>query len=242
VTERGQVRYGNSTIEYEVVRSTRRKKSVGLTVDGQVGLLVAAPIDVSPDHIGAIVRRRAPWVLRKATPAMLLAHPREFVSGESVLYLGRRVRLTVATAQVRRPQIRFRHWSFEVQVPRGLAGDSRRDAIRSAFVRWYKARALDRLRAAVQRWAAVLGQSPAEILIRDQRQRWASCAPDGTLRFNWRVVLAEPAIVDYVVAHELVHLAVKKHSAAFWTRLAAVIPDYMQRRRRLRELGPYLSL
>jgi len=242
VTERGHVRYGNSAIEYEVVRSSRRKKTVELTIDGQAGVLVAAPVEVPLDRIEAMVRRRAPWVLRKTSPAMLQAHPRQFVSGESVLYLGRRVRLTVEDAAVRRPHIRFRHWSFEVLAPRGLNREERREAIRRAFVRWYKARALDRLSARVKRWVVVLGQCPAEVLIRDQRQRWASSSPDRTLRFNWRVVMAEPAIVDYVVVHELVHLVVKNHSAAFWTHVAAVIPDYVARRRRLREIGPFLSL
>lgn len=242
MTERGQVRYGSSTIEYHVTRSARRKKTVELTVDGQAGVLVAAPIDVPLEEIEALVRRRAPWVLRKASPAMLQAHPRQFVSGESVLYLGRRVRMAVEDADVRHARVRFRHWSFEILAPRRLEGDARRNAIRRAFASWYKARALDRLTARVQRWAAVLGQYPAEVLIRDQRLRWASCSPDGTLRFNWRVVMAEPAILDYVVVHELVHLAVKNHAAAFWTHIAAALPDYAVRRRRLRELGPYLSL
>ena len=80
------------------------------------------------------------------------------------------------------------------------------------------------------------------MLIRDQRQRWASCAPDGTVRFNWRVIMAEPAMLDYVVVHELAHLTVKNHSADFWIRVASALPDYAVRRRRLRELGPYLSL
>ncbi len=242
MTERGLIRYGNTAIEYEVVRSIRRKKTVELTVDGRAGLLVAAPNDLPMGRIEEIVRRRGAWVIRKATSEMLAAHFRQFVSGESVPYLGRRVRMAVRDAEVRRPQIRFRHWSFDVLAPSGSGGEERRDMIRQAFVHWFKARAADRLTARVNRWAARLGQSPSAVLIRDQRQRWGSCSPDGTLRFNWRVVMAEPSIVDYVVVHELVHLAVKNHSAAFWTRLAAVIPDYSARRRRLREIGPSLSL
>jgi predicted metal-dependent hydrolase len=213
-----------------------------LTVEGEVGVLVAAPVEMPLEQIETVVRRRAAWVLRNTTPAMLRVHPRQFVSGESVLYLGRRVRIAVADADIRAPQIRFRHWSFDVLAPRRLSGEVRRAAIKRAFVRWFKARALDRLSARVKRWAATLGQSPAELLIRDQRQRWASCSADGTIRFNWRVIMAEPAIVDYVVVHELVHLAVRNHSTAFWANLAAVIPDYMIRRRRLREIGPFLSL
>lgn len=242
MTEQSQVRYGGTTIAFQITRTARRKKTVALTIDGDSGLLVAAPIEVPLDEIQAIVRLRAPWILRKATPSMLQAHPRRFVSGESILYLGRRVRMMVLEADVPSATIRFRHWSLEVTVPDGLDPGGRALAIKRAFVRWYKARAQTRLTARIQHWAIALGQQPAEILIRDQRQRWASCSPDGVLRFNWRVVMAEPSLLDYVVVHELVHLAVKNHSAQFWARVAAAIPDYAVRRRRLRELGPYLTL
>jgi len=173
---------------------------------------------------------------------MLQAHPRQFVSGESLLYLGRRVPMIVEEAEVPRPLVRFRHWSFDVRVPCELEGEARRNAIRRALIRWYKDQAQARLSETVNRWSASLGQRPAEVLIRDQRQRWASCSPNGTLRFNWRVIMAEPAILDYVVVHELAHLAVKTHSAAFWVQVVTALPDYSVRRRRLRELGPYLSL
>jgi len=242
VTEHGQVRYGSSTIAYTVNRSGRRKKTVEITVDGHAGVLVAAPEGVPQVDIDAIVRRRARWILRKASPAMMDPHPRQFVSGVSLPYLGRSVRMIVEEGEGSRPLIRFRHWSFEILIPPKLEGEARQHAIKRALMGWYKGRAQRRLEERVKRWSAVLGQHPVEVLIRDQRQRWASCAPDGTLRFNWRVIMAEPAMLDYVVVHELAHLIVKNHSTDFWTTVASVLPDYAVRRRRLRELGPYLSL
>ena len=242
MTERGQVRYGSSTIGYTVHRSWRRKKTVEITVDGHAGVLVAAPEAVPATDIAAIVRRRADWILRQASTTTLDLYPRQFVSGESLPYLGRRVQMIVQEAEVPRPLVRFRHWSFEVLTPVKLEREARRDSIQRAFVRWYKVRAGERLEERAKRWSVLLGLHPTEILIRDQRQRWASCAPDGTLRFNWRVIMAEPTIVDYVVVHELVHLAVKNHSVEFWTQVASAMPDYAVRRRRLREIGPYLTL
>ena len=94
----------------------------------------------------------------------------------------------------------------------------------------------------VDRVAGLLGVRPKEILIRDQRKRWASCAPDGTLRFNWRVIMAAPALIDYLVAHELAHLKVRGHSSDYWAVVAQAIPDYQRRRERLRELGPLATL
>ena len=80
------------------------------------------------------------------------------------------------------------------------------------------------------------------VLIRDQRQRWGSCAPDGTLRFNWRAVMLPPALIEYIVVHELIHLTIKTHSTDFWALVSKAMPDAQQRRRRLREAGQALPL
>ena len=79
-----------------------------------------------------------------------------------------------------------------------------------------------------------------EVLIRDQRQRWGSCAPDGTLRFNWRVVMLEPPLAEYVVVHELAHLKVGSHSSEYWALVSSLLPDAQRRRRWLREAGRIL--
>ena len=127
--------------------------------------------------------------------------------------------------------------------PEVLEGEERCQRIRRAVAEWYKGRAADRLWASVQRWWPRLGNGgEPKLLIRDQRQRWGSCAPDGTLRFNWRVMMLEPSLVEYVIVHELAHLSVNNHSDDFWGLLASVLPDVEQRRRRLREAGKLIPL
>ena len=242
MTERDRIRYGDTTIHYHVRRSVRRKKTVQITVDGS-GVQVAAPSTLSGRELRAIVRKRAPWILSHASGTLLEAAPKRFVSGETLPYLGRNVRMVVESADVRRPSVRFDHWRFRVAAPRDLSGDARRASVRRAFVAWYRERAAARVQARVERWWPQLGSGPPPvILIRDQRRRWASCAPDGTLRFNWRVVMAPPTVLDYVVVHELAHLNVRDHSAAFWSDVARVMPDYRTWRTRLRETGPLLTL
>ena len=73
----------------------------------------------------------------------------------------------------------------------------------------------------------------SQILVRDQRQRWGSCAPDGTLRFNWRTMMLEQALIEYVVVHELAHLTHRNHSTDFWGLVSKAMPDAQQRRRRV---------
>ncbi len=238
----GQVRFGGSTIEYQVRRSERRRKTVQVTVDA-TGVQVAAPLDTPDCEVQSIVRKRAAWILRQVRPGTPTQGPKRFVSGETLPYLGRNVRLVVEEAEGPAPEFRFDHWRFRVSAPVGLTEDERRLRILTALVGWYRSMAVPRLSASVRNWWPRLGiGDEPRILIRDQRRRWGSCAADGTLRFNWRVVMLEPSLLEYVVVHELAHLSVNNHSQDFWSLVASAMPDAEHRRRRLREAGKTLPL
>ena len=242
MTERDRVRFGGTTIDYEVRRSKRRRKTVQITVDGG-GVRVAAPMTTADGELRAIVRRRALWIISHASRTSLEAAPKRFVSGETLPYLGRNVRMIVTRADVRSPEVRFDHWRFRVAVPQSVDDEERSERIRRAVVGWYQARAAERLPAGVERWWPRLGRGPKpRVLIRDQRQRWGSCAPDGTLRFNWRAMMLEPALIEYIVVHELAHLTHQNHSADFWGLVSSAMPDALGQRRRLREAGRVLAL
>ena len=242
MTERGEIRYGDSRIAYQVVRSTRRRKTIEVTVDAQGAVTVAAPADTPPDHIEATVRRRAGWIIKHDGEAAAALPPRQFVSGESLPYLGRSVPLTAHRVDSKQAEVRFHHWQFELDVPRSLDGDQRIEVVGAAFEDWYRERAALKLPPRVERIASLLGVRPTRVLVRSQRKRWASCAPDGTLRFNWRAVMAPPALVDYIVAHELAHLRVRGHGPEYWAVVAQAVPDYRRRREQLREIGSGLSI
>ena len=236
------VRFGDTTIEYEIRRSIRRKKTVQVTVDGG-GVQVAAPSTAGDSQLREIVRKRAPWILDHSAEDLLGVPPKRFVSGETLPYLGRNVRMVIALQNQRSPEVRFDHWRFLVIVPSDLDDEIRRDRIRRAFVDWYRRRAADRLGACVDRWWPHLGSGErSRVLIRDQRLRWGSCAPDGTLRFNWRTVMLPAKLIEYVVVHELAHLRVKNHSADFWDLVTRALPDAQQKRIDLREAGQALPL
>ena len=242
MAELGRVQFGDAIIEYEVQRSGRRKKTVQITMDGG-RVVVAAPSDTPHSKLEAIVRKRAPWILRQAPEAVLQVPRKRFVSGETLPYLGRNVRLIVEPADVPSPDVRFDHWSFRIAVPIGLDESRRYNGIRKAIVRWYRQRAAQRLPRTVELWRKRMGwpETPG-VLIRDQRQRWGSCAPDGTLRFNWRVAMVHPKLAEYVIVHELSHLKVSRHSAEYWAQVSSLLPDAQHRRRRLREAGKLLPL
>ena len=242
MSERGSVRFGDTNIIYVVRRSKRRRKTVEITVDGS-GVQVASPVSTPKSQLMSIVRKRAPWILRHASGSMLELAPKRFVSGETLPYLGRNIRMIVQSEDVSSPKVRFDHWRFRITVPKSLNGDERHEAIRKAIVGWYRYRASERLPQVIDRWWATLGHGKrSQVLIRDQRQRWGSCAPDGTFRFNWRAVMLKPAFIEYVVVHELAHLTHRRHSSEFWDLVNRVVPDAQQRRRSLRDSGKLLPM
>jgi predicted metal-dependent hydrolase len=88
--------------------------------------------------------------------------------------------------------------------------------------------------------ATALGVVPAGIRIRDQRTRWGSCSPNGSLSFNWRLVLAPFEVLDYVVVHEVCHLREANHSRRFWRLVESRRPGWREQRSWLNEYGPEL--
>ncbi len=237
VTGRDRVRVGDATIEYDVRRSARRRKTVQISVDRD-GVRVAAPAGIADRELRDIVVKRAPWILQHANAQPATAEPTRFVSGETLPYLGRDVRIVAAPAGRPSAAVTFDCGGLRIAVPAHLPEVERRETARGAVVEWYRLRAAEDIPARVDRWRRLLGEGAnPRILIRDQRCRWGSCAADGTLRFNWRAMMLEPSLIDYIVVHELTHLKVRNHSAAFWNLVARSIPDVQQRRRRLREVG-----
>ena len=243
MTDHGRVQYGDTTIEYVVRRSKRRKKTVEIAIrDG--GVRVAAPARTTDDQVRDFVLKRASWIIEKLEEERSLREKALcFVSGETLPYMGRDVTLAVKPADVRKPSVEFDHPELVVATPPDLAGDARYDGIREAIVEWYKARARVQLAEGVDSWWGRLGKgSRSRILIGDQKSRWGSCAFDGTLRFSWRVMMLEPSLIELVVVHELAHLTHRNHSDKFWGLVSSVLPDVQERRKRIREAGRRLLL
>lgn len=242
MTEEASVRFGNTDIGYTVIRSRRRKKTIEITLDPERGVVVSSPLAASAHDIAQVIQRRAPWIIQRLAERRLEFRSRQFITGESVPYVGHEVRLDIEQSASKTVRLRFRPWTLRLSVPEGLTDEQRRQLVRRKLELWYRARAKERLAVALERWSAVLGVKAAGFLVRDQRKRWGSCSPSGVLRFNWRIVMAEPSLLDYVVVHELCHLRHRNHSQDFWKEVARVLPDHKLRRARLREVGDQLAL
>ncbi len=114
--------------------------------------------------------------------------------------------------------------------------------MRDALERWYRRQASTVFEERLTYCNASYNFTWASVAIKSQKTRWGSCSRQGNLNFNWRLLLAPPAILDYVVIHELCHLQEHNHAASFWALVERACPDYRDHRRWLRLHGHELAL
>jgi predicted metal-dependent hydrolase len=225
-------------IEYPIRRSDRaRRARINISAEG---VEVVVPRRMALRQVVPFVEEKRPWIertLRRIREAEEAAAVR-LVDGGSVPYLGRLLEL-----RIRVEPGRVRDFvSLTGDVLDVFVGSAGPDAVRDAPEKWYRRHA--RLEVAPQLEAACAraGTSYARLSIRGQRTRWASCSSEGAMSFNWRLLLAPPEILDYVVEHEVAHLEVLDHSDRFWRLLGSRVPDYRSHERWLRRNGPALRL
>jgi predicted metal-dependent hydrolase len=220
------------------VRRSARRRTIGITVRRDGGLVVAAPQRASARRLEMAVRDKLPWVRRKLAEFVAMGpppEPRAVVAGELFPYLGRDYRLDLADAPAQPVGLR----EDTLEVDRALDGEAR-----AAVLSWYQARAREYVESAVARFVPLVGAAPARVVVRDLgTRRWGVCEHRTlTVSFHWHLVTLPPELIDYVVVHELAHLHEPNHGKEFWRRVEDVLPDCTARRRRLRDRGDALVL
>ncbi len=215
-------------IPYRIRRSSRARR-VRVTVDGTGAVEVVVPQRTGERVAAAAVRELRPWIERRLAE-LHRAQATVRARAGTVPYLGASLRLVEVPGRTR-----VHRRGDELLVPAGTEQ-------RAALERWYRRAAQSEVAARLERACALTGGSYRRLIIRGQRTRWASCSRSGTMSFNWRLLLAPAAVLDYVVWHEVCHLEVMDHSPRFWALVAARCPDYREHMRWLRRHGATLVL
>ena len=221
-------------VDCAILRSPRRR-TIALQIDHE-GLSIRAPQRASERRLRAAVNSRADWISLKLAEWSTRPRPpqRRFEPGETLPFLGNELRLEIIEHPTRaRTRVEHRDDQLVIEIDRHLSGDMRASTIRKGIERWYRREADARFPERVRHYAEQLGRPVSAVQIRDQKRRWGSCDSKGIIRLNWRLVGADPALIDYVCAHEVAHLAEPNHSAAFWAVVAELMPDWKARRQRL---------
>ncbi|MBT2719201.1 M48 family metallopeptidase [Bacillus sp. ISL-57] len=237
------IQFGNKTIPYTLSRSHRRK-TLSISVN-QHGVSVISPSDVDIEKIETTLHKKSVWIIKQLSDFNEMhtsVQERFFLSGEKLPYLGRQYRLKIIRTNTNEPSFRFYQGRFLAELPKETSEDEQRDVLYPLFVNWVKQRANKFAHDRLKRFTLKLQQEPKKIVIKDQEQRWGSCTPAGNILLNWRIFLAPTSIIDYVLAHELVHLKHMDHSKQYWETLRMLLPDYEQRKEWLRVQGGTLNV
>ena len=223
-------------VAYALRRSARR--SIGFSV-GSSGLAVSAPKSVALRDIDQALREKSGWILRKlhesqARQQRLDATRMEWRDGAFLPYLGAGLQLQLNPA--------LAATALRGLAPNGvpvlglaLSYTAAPDEIRHAVQAWLLVQAKPLFAERLNHFAPQLGVQWRKLSLSSATTRWGSASTNGSIRLNWRLMHFPPAVIDYVIVHELSHLRVMDHSPRFWATVRSVMPDYADLRARLKD-------
>lgn len=230
--EKYRLMVGSQAIDYRIVR--RPRKTLEIAVEPDASVIVTAPLDANLSSIDTRLRKRAPWIIRQQryfTQFLPRTPERRFVAGETHLYLGRQYRLKVIphTHEI----VKLIRGFIEVKTHR----PERPEVVRELTEAWYRDKAhikfVERIKINLQRFPDPEPFRPRGLIVRQIKRRWGSMSPAGRLLLNRRLIEAPVDAIDYVITHELCHMAEPHHGAAFYELLDRVLPDWKHRKQRL---------
>lgn len=216
----------------KLVRSRRR--TIELTITEDARLVVRAPLRTPLHLIHGVIDKKQQWIRRKIREAdsRPVLPPREFRDGERFLFLGKTYELEISRCRARPVELGDRLYISSLALPEA----------RRALTEWFRENAARHISGRCAHYARLIGRAPNLVRISNAEKRWGSCSPEGNLNFSWRLMMAPPEVIDYIVVHEMAHLEVPNHSASFWDKVASIMPEYRVHKKWLRENGCLLTI
>jgi predicted metal-dependent hydrolase len=209
---------GTNYVPYQV-RFSNRVQRWRLSVTAEKVEIVLP--EGSHFHPEKLLREYAAWILEKQEKLRKRKAKieRKALPDGQIFLGGKLVHLEIRPAAILERQ-RVTYYTDRISVVSGKLSPA------VLLKKWMTGKAEEAISRQVQIRATQMGVRPVSISIRSQRTRWGSCSSSGTLSFNWRLIMAPPEVLDYVVVHELAHMRQKNHSKAFWALVGQYCPHY----------------
>jgi predicted metal-dependent hydrolase len=207
-----------SDLEIELIRSKRKTVSIHIERDGSVSARI--PETITDEEIQKVLKSKEYQIHKNLAQWSQLNQTkveRDYVNGQSFLYLGRNYRLQFVEDKL--GTLIFNKGYFHLSV-------SDKNHAREMFIEFYKEKLNEKLKPILKRFKGQLGVNPKEIKVMELQNRWASCTVKGNVNFHWKCAMAPIDVLNYIVVHELTHLIHPNHTSAFWNELDKVMPSY----------------
>ena len=216
-------------IPYILKRSPRRR-SIGLKIDAS-GLTIILPQRAPLAEAERVIQLKLTWIRAKlAERETRLAAPiadSKLAWGATALWLGEpRILQSALRAKLTDDTLYL------------CAANEQK--IAPALIRFYQRAAKPYFTERLAVWAERMNLHPRQLILSSAKTRWGSCTSNGDIRLSWRLMQAPASVIDYVVIHELAHLAEMNHSARFWSIVTAACPHWKIERAWLKQHGSAL--
>lgn len=195
-----------------------KRRTITIQIKSDASLVIRAPKRVDQKRIFDFVEKKKNWII--TTQQKILARNLE-----------------------RNKKIAAHKWASEngiLLLGERLENISFKDKL--SETNWYKKEALKYIKPQLDFFAKKSGYNYKNLKINSANKRWGSCSSKGNINFSWRLIKAPKEIVDYVIAHEVSHLAHQNHSKKFWNFVEMLMPDYKIHQKWLKEHGFLLDL
>lgn len=231
--------YGDEAVTYAVVRKSHpegKQRKIAIKVHPNCEIAVTAPDDAKREDIHDAVMKRARWIydaLKEFRGHLAYVQPKAYVSGEMQFYLGRRYVLKVVENPDEVHSIKMERGKLLVSLMR--FNKDKRAMVKALVSGWYSYRAE---KVFHERLGVLLDQTPwvdgvPSFRVLPMTKQWGSCSAKGTLMLNPHLIKAPKECIDYVILHELCHIAEYNHSERFWRLLTSVMPNWKEVKIRL---------
>ncbi|NIJ45147.1 hypothetical protein FHR24_001586 [Wenyingzhuangia heitensis] len=207
-----------SGIDITIHKSARKTVSIFVERDGSVSARV--PEKLEEEEIEEILKAKEYQIFKNLAEWTQLnqnAVEREYVNGQSFLYLGRNYRLRFVEDNIE--GLQFIKNKF-------LINKEEKHRAKELFVKFYKNKLLTKIHPIIDQYKMQLGVEPKQIKIMELQNRWASCTSNGNVNFHWKCAMAPIDVLQYIVVHELAHLIHLNHTAEFWNEVDKILPNY----------------
>jgi len=210
-----------TNIPYKITRSNR--KTITLVINSDAKLSVRAPFEASEAAIVKFINQKKRWILEKQKKFSALKNKHSPVilkNGESFLFQGSTYIIKFGSV----PKIKIS--GENLLLPKG----SKKEKV----VAWLKREARKLINERLEKYSCFMRVDYSAVRISSARTRWGSCSGRNNLSFTWRLIMCPLAAIDYVIVHELCHIAFKNHSPAFWERVKKFYPDFKEQKKWLK--------
>lgn len=219
-----------------VIEKTERKKTVSIFIERDGSVRVLAPSTATDEKIETAIKAKEYQIFTKLAKWKELNQGkvnREFVNGQSFLYLGRNYRLEI----VENHQLPLKISGGNFQLDKKYLNKANK-----VFKEFYKDKAEKKINERLKLIGEKFQLKPTLVKVLELQNRWASWTPKNGLNFHWKCAMAPVPVIDYIITHEMVHLKYSNHSSEFWNELDKKMPNYREHESWLKQNGVKMAL